>query len=48
MIIFSSLLGDILNFFLILFSVVVLFIIGTASAMRYFDNEPVKKKELDE
>jgi len=46
MISFSSLLGDILKIFLILFAV--LFIIGTASTMRYFDNEPVKKKELDE
>jgi len=34
--------------FLIMFSLVLLFVIGSASAMRYFDGKSVKKKDKDE
>jgi hypothetical protein len=37
--------GDNLKLFLIIFSLVLLFVIGTASAMRYFDGKAVKKKD---
>jgi len=37
-----------LKLFFIVFSLAVLFIIGSASAMRYFDSKTVNKKEKDE
>ena len=40
--------GDDLKLFLIMFSVALLFIIRSASAMRYFDGQSVKKKNKDE
>ena len=37
---------DICKLFLIIFSLALLFIIGSASAMRYFDAKSVKKKNM--
>jgi len=36
-----------LKLFLIIFSLALLFIIGSASAMRYFDGKSVTKKDKD-
>jgi len=36
-----------LKLFLIIFSLALLFVIGSACAMRYFDGESVKKKDKD-
>jgi len=36
-----------MKLFLIIFSLALLFIIGTASAMRFFDGKSVKKKDKD-
>ena len=39
--------GDNLKLFLIIFSLVLLFVIGSAAMMRYFDGKSVKKKGKD-
>ena len=36
-----------MKIFLIVFSIAVLFVIGTASAMRYFDNKSMNRKDKD-
>lgn len=40
--------GDNLKLFLIIFSLALLFVIGSAAMMRYFDGKAVKKKDKDE
>jgi len=37
-----------LKTFLIVFLLALLFVVGSAGAMRYFDGKSVKKKEKDE
>jgi len=37
-----------LKTFLIVFSLALLFVIGSASAMRYFDSKSTKKKNKDD
>ena len=37
--------GDNLKLFIIIFSLALLFILGSASAMRYFDDKSIKKKD---
>lgn len=34
-----------MKLFLIIFTLVLLFVIGSASAMRYFDSKSIKKKD---
>ena len=40
-----KIIGDDLKLFLIIFSLALLFVIGSASAMRYFAGKSVKKKD---
>jgi len=37
-----------MKLFLIVFSLAVLFVVGSAGIMRYFDGKSVKKKDKDE
>ena len=37
-----------MKIFLIVFSLALLFVVGTAGMMRYFDGKSVKKKDKDE
>ncbi|MDH5426100.1 MAG: hypothetical protein OEY29_14020 [Gammaproteobacteria bacterium] len=34
-----------MKIFLIIFILAILFVVGSATAMRYFDNPPAKKKQ---
>lgn len=36
-----------MKLFLIVFSLAILFVVGTAGMMRYFDGKTVKKKDKD-
>lgn len=36
-----------MKMFLIVFSLAILFVVGTAGMMRYFDGKSVKKKDKD-
>ena len=38
--------GVSMKLFLIVFGLAILFVVGTASAMRYFDGKGVKKKDV--
>ena len=40
--------GDDMKLFLIVFSLALIFVVGTAGIMRYFDSKAMKRKSRDE